>query len=361
MIVLSEQRRSITFGGVGEDKPVTSFLRGFSAPVRLDAEAENDELAVQMAHDSDSFNRWQASQTFGIALLHLSIAMGKPYLDDEYADAMRNILADAGKDPAFAAQVLLVPGEADMAREIGKEVDPDAIHNAREALREWLGQSLGEELLALYHAMENKGAYSPDAEAAGRRALRNTALDLYAAGARDEGVKLAQAQFKAATNMTDKIAALGVLARAPAKARDAAFAAFYETYKDNALVIDKWFALQAMQPEPDTLSRVQELIKHPAFSIKNPNRVRALIGSFANSNPTRFNALDGSGFDFIADTVIDLDKMNAQVAARLLSAFRSWRSLEPQRGALAEAALRRVAAVPGLSPDTADIAARSLA
>ena len=361
IIILSEQRRSVTFAGVGEDKPVTSYLRGFSAPVRLDAEAENEELAIQMAHDTDSFNRWQASQTFAIALLHLSIAMGKPYLEDEYAEAMRNVLADAAVDPAFAAQVLLVPGEADMAREIGKEVDPDAIHAARDALREWLGQKLGPELLALYKAMENKGPYSPDADSAGRRALRNAALDLYAAGDPAAGMKLADKQFKAATNMTDKIAALSVLARAPAKLRDAAFDAFYQAYKNDALVIDKWFMLQAIQPEPETLGRVRALMNHAAFSIKNPNRVRALIGAFASSNPVRFNAPDGSGFDFVATTVIELDKINAQVAARLLSAFRSWRSLEPKRAALAKEALRRVAAMPGLSPDTADIAARSLA
>jgi aminopeptidase N len=365
VIVLSEQRRSITFAGVGEDKPVTSFLRGFSAPVRLDAEAENDELAIQMAHDSDSFNRWQASQTFAIGMLHVSIAMiaggNKPYLDDEYAEAMRNVLADADKDPAFTALVLAIPGEADMAREIGKEVNPDVIHTAREALRSWLGQSLSEELLALYKNLEDTGLYSPDAEAAGRRALRNAALDLYAAGDLEKGVKLAKAQFKKAANMTDKIAALGVLARAPAKDRDAAFEAFYDTYQHDALVIDKWFALQAVQPEPDTLDRVRALTAHPAFSIKNPNRVRALIGSFASNNPTRFNAADGSGFDFVAQSVIDLDRINAQVAARLLAAFKSWRSLEPKRAALAKEALRRVAAVPGLSADTSDIAARSLA
>ena len=364
LIVLEEPERTLTVRGLRE-RPVLSLLRGFSAPVRLDADVSEADLVTLAAHDSDSFNRWQASQTLAIRLLVRSTAAvrgGKaPLFDPAFAEALRLMLKAAAEDRAFAAQGLALPGEADLAREIGRDVDPDAIHLAREALRADLGLTLCEELLALYHELADDGVYSPAAPAAGRRALRNTSLDLFTAGDRLAGLELVRAQVASATNMTDTMAALGVLARIPGAARDEALAAFYERFADDALVIDKWFALQAVQPEGDTLATVRALMNHPAFSIRNPNRVRALIGSFANANPTRFNAADGSGFDFIADIVVELDRFNAQVAARLLSSFRSWRSLEPGRRTRAQAALERVAGTDKLSADVADIASRSLA
>ena len=364
LIVLSDATRTLTFHGLTE-RPVLSLLRGFSAPVRLDADLGPADLVTLAAHDSDSFNRWQASQTLAIRLLvrsTISVRAGEaPQFEPGFAEALRCMLTAAADDRAFAAQGLALPGEADLAREIGRDVDPDAIHVAREALRADLGLTLAEDLLALYHALSDDGAYSPGATAAGRRALRNTALDLFTAGDRLAGLELARAQFSAATNMTDTMAALGILARAPGTAREEALAAFYERFADDPLVIDKWFALQAVQPEGDTLATVRSLMNHPAFSIRNPNRVRSLIGSFANANPTRFNAADGSGFDFVADIVVELDKFNAQVAARLLSSFRSWRSLEAGRRARAKAALERVAGTDKLSADVADIASRSLA
>ena len=364
VVVLSEARRSLRLGGLRE-RPISSFLRGFSAPVRLDAEASDEDLAVQMAFDGDSFNRWQAAQTFAMGLLLVSVASVRggraPYYDPAFTAAMQAVLDDAEHDPAFAALVLGLPGESDLAREIARDVDPDAIHAARESMRATLGKALGPRLLSLYGKMADDGPYSPGADAAGRRALRNAALDLYAAGQRPKGTALARAQFEGAANMTDRLAALAVLVQAPAATRDKALRTFYERYKNDALVVDKWFMLQATQPNPGTLARVQELMKHPAFSLTNPNRVRALVGAFATANPTQFNAPDGSGFAFLAQSVIDLDRINAQVAARMLAAFRSWRSLEPGRRELAQAALRRVAGTSGLSVDTADIAARSLA
>ncbi len=364
VVVFSEQRRSLRFGGF-KDRPIASFLRGFSAPVRLDAEASDEELAVQMAFDTDSFNRWQAAQTFAMGLLLVSVAGvragRKPYEDPAYATALGRILDGAERDPAFAALVLGLPGESDLAREIGHDIDPDAIHAAREALRASLGKALGSQLLAVYASMADDGPYSPDAAAAGRRALRNAALDLYAAGNRTKGAALARKQFAAAANMTDRLAALAVLARAPAATRNEALQTFYDLYETDALVIDKWFVLQATQPDAGVLTRVRALMNHSAFSLANPNRVRALVGAFATGNPTQFNAADGSGFALVAETVIALDRINAQVAARLLAAFRSWRSLEPARRDLAQKALRQVAGTAGLSVDTADIAARSLA
>jgi aminopeptidase N len=254
-----------------------------------------------------------------------------------------------------------LPGEADIAREIGEDVDPDAVHFAREALRENIGQDLKGLLLSAYARLAQDGPYSPDASAAGRRALRNAALDLFAAGDKIEGARLATRQLEGASNMTDEIAALGVLARIPGEERETALDVFYRAHEGEALVIDKWFALQAAMPERGTLDRVNTLMQHKAFSFSNPNRMRALVGSFAAVNPTQFNAEDGSGYEFVAKIVLALDAKNPQVAARLLSAFKSWRTMEPKRQALAKAALRHVAGTAGLSPDVKDIAERSLA
>jgi len=197
---------------------------------------------------------------------------------------------------------------------------------------------------------------------AGRRALRNAALDLIAAGDASRGTSLARAQFETAGNMTDRLAALATLALLGGEAREKAFAQFYEEFAGDALVIDKWFSLQASIPEEATTQRVRALMRHRDFSLANPNRARALIGSFATANPTRFHAPDGSGYDILIKVVLELDPKNPQVAARLLSSLRSWRTLEPVRRALAEAALKRVlTAAQDLSPDVNDIATRALA
>jgi aminopeptidase N len=323
------------------------------------------DLVTLVAHDSDSFNRWQASQTLAIRLLKRSTAAirtGAPAIfEPAFADALRHVLAGAETDHAFAAQGLSLPGEADLAREIGHDIDPDAIHQARQALRADLGVALGETLRRLYESLDDRSSYTPDAKASGRRALRHGVLDLFAAGDRLAGIELAQAQFQAATNMTDMMAALSVLAQNPGGARDEALAAFYERFQADPLVVDKWFVLQAIQPDADVLERIRALMRHPAFSIKNPNRVRSLVGAFAAGNQTRFNAGDGSGYEFVADVVLELDGINAQVAARLLSSFKSWRSLETGRQDRARAALERVAGAGALSADVADIVARSLA
>ncbi len=346
-------------------RPVASLLRGFSAPVRLAHAASEADLIALTAYDSDCFNRWQASQTYATRLLLRSVdlirAAQAPQSDPQFVAALRRVLDGSAADPAFAAQVITLPGEADIAREIGANVDPDAIFAARKALRETIGAGLAKELLATYEKLTEIGPYSPDAAAAGRRSLRNAALDLYAAANPAEGLALALRQFESARFMTNKIAALGVIATQPGAAREEALDAFYRHCASEPLVIDKWFALQAMIAEPDTLPRVKRLMDHPAFSLANPNRVRALIGTFAAANQTQFNAANGSGYEFIATIVLVLDAKNPQVAARLLGAFKSWRALEDGRRAHAEAALRRVASSDHLSPDVKDIADRSLA
>jgi aminopeptidase N len=364
VIELTTPQRRMTFQRL-PTHPVPSLLRGFSAPVRLAYAASESDLIALTAHDSDSFNRWQASQTYATRLLLRAVdlvrAGQEPTPDPRFVAALGRVLADGDADPAFAAQVMTLPGEADIAREIGANVDPDAIFAARKALRGAIGDGLSAELLSTYEGLTDTGPYSPDAVAAGRRALRNVSLDLYAAARPKEGSALALRQFEAARFMTDKIAALSVIATQPGAAREAALEAFYHLYEGEPLVIDKWFALQATIAEADCLARIKKLMDHPAFSLANPNRVRALIGAFASGNQTQFNAADGSGYDFVAMIVLILDPKNPQVAARLLSAFKSWRSLEERRRGLAEAALRRVASAGQLSPDVKDIAERSLA
>jgi len=215
-------------------------------------------------------------------------------------------------------------------------------------------------LLQARDAESAMGAYSPDAASAGRRALRNVALDLVAAADPQLGERLAVEQSAQATNMTDRLAALAVLTLIPGVVRERAIEDFADRYRAEPLVLDKWLALQAMIPEPDTLDRVKRLMSHPTFSMANPNRVRSLIGSFSLNNPTQFNRQDGAGYDFLADIVLELDAANPQVAARLLTAFGPWRTMEPKRRQKAEVALRRIAGRTNLSPDVSDIVLRSL-
>jgi aminopeptidase N len=228
-------------------------------------------------------------------------------------------------------------------------------------LRSEIGKMLGTRLLAAYEHLTSAAPYSPDAASAGRRALRNACLDLYTAGNPGDGSEIAMRQFQAGANMTDQMAALSVLTAYATPQRERALDSFFRSHADEPLIIDKWFSLQAMIPEPETLARVRRLTLNHAFSPTNPNRVRALIGAFANANPTGFNAADGAGYRFVADKALELDTVNPQVAARLLAAFRSWRNLEAGRRTLAREALEAVAARENLSPDMRDIVARALA
>ena len=270
------------------------------------------------------------------------------------------VMADETLEPAFVALALGMPTESDIARDIGSDVDPDAIFAARARLRTAIGSRLGPQLRETYRGMQNDGPFSPDAASAGRRALKNVCLDLLAAGG-TSAIALAARQYHQAGNMTDRMAALQTLSLYPVPERQAALDDFYRRYSGNPLIIDKWLALQAMIPEAATLDRVQSLTRHQAFSLTNPNRVRALIGGFAQNNQTQFNRADGTGYEFLADTVLALDPKNPQVSARITTAFRSWRALEPTRRARAETALRRMAAAPNLSRDLRDIVDRSLA
>ncbi|MEA1831969.1 aminopeptidase N [Methylobacterium durans] len=369
VFVLEATSDTLTFEDVAEP-PVPSLFRGFSAPVRVEMDLGDAERLTLLRHDTDPFNRWQAAQSVAMRLI-LDRAGARSVEADEagpaaeaYAAALGAFLdAEALADPAFAALVLALPSEGEAANEIGRDVDPDAVHRARQTLRRHLGRSLRGRLESLREALaQAAGApFSPDAASAGRRALTNTALDLIAMADPEAGTRAAEAQLSAASNMTDRLAALAILAQIPGTARETALAAFGDRYADEPLVLDKWFALQATIPEAGTLDRIARLRSHPAFAMTNPNRVRALIGSFGLGNPTQFARADGAGFALLAETVEALDRVNPQIAAKLLTTFGSWRMLEPARSSKAGEILSRMQARPSLSRDVADILARTLA
>jgi aminopeptidase N len=364
LLILDKQATSFVFTGIGE-RPVLSTNRNFSAPIRLMANLSAGDLRLMAARDADPFNRWQAVQTLGSALLVGNVGRLRsgqdPEIDEGLLDALAAILADKTLEPAFIAEALSPPSEADIAREIGRDVDPDAIFRARLALRTLIGLHLNAALTATYQGLTDSGPYSPDAVSAGRRLLKNVCLDLLAATQESHAIRLVARQYQAADNMTDRMAALGTLSLHDTPERQAALDDFYGRYKDDPLIIDKWFSLQAMTPDPKTLDRVQALTGHPAFSMTNPNRVRSLIGAFAQGNATQFNRADGLGYEFVADRILALDPANPQVASRMTTAFKSWRVLENGRRGRAQAALQRIAAAPKLSRDVSDIVQRALA
>ncbi|WP_430910929.1 aminopeptidase N [Methylobacterium sp. sgz302541] len=364
VFVLEGEADAITFANVPEP-PVPSLLRGFSAPVRLEMAMDDADRLTLLRHDPDPFNRWHAAQSVATRLLVDASATADARMEaGPYAEALAAFLdAEALSDPAFAALVLSLPGEGDIANEIARNVDPDAIHRARTGLRRALGSALGTRLAGLRDSLADApGApFSPDAASAGRRALRNAALDLIAAADPEAGAALAERQLTEAATMTDRLAALGILSLIPGAARERAVDGFGERYAAEPLVLDKWFAIQAAIPEEATLARIARLKGHPAFAMTNPNRVRALIGAFAMGNPTQFARADGAGFALLADTVRALDGTNPQIAAKLLTAFGSWRMLEPGRAAAARGVLEAIRSIPNLSRDVADIVGRTLA
>ncbi len=364
VISLTKTSETLVFEQVPQP-PVLSINRDFSAPVKLTTNLTAEDLTRLAAHDGDPFNRWQALQTLATRLLVRNVSLIRaghaPVGDDGLTAALAAVLADTRLEPAFVALSLAMPSEGDIAREIGRDVDPDANFQARRHLRAGIGRALEPALTRAYAEMQTKAPYSPDAASAGRRALKNTALDLLTATGAAPSIARALTQYREADNMTDRMAALGTLSQHDGPARTEAIQDFYERYQSDPLIIDKWLGLQAMIPEAGTLDRVRSLTSHPAFSMNNPNRVRSLIGSFAQGNPTQFNRADGSGYEFVADSVLTLDGKNPQVASRLCTAFRSWRALESGRRDKAQAALRRIAAASNLSADVNDIVSRALA
>ncbi len=345
-------------------QPVPSLLRGFSAPVNLRFEYSDADLTHLMAHDSDAFNRWEAGQRLALNLLLRGIASYRaghaPAFPESFVKAFSRVLADAAQDPAFAAEALGLPSEGYVAEQM-EEVDPDAIHAVRVALRKHLATALKGELLATYQAFAASGPYNPDAKSAGQRSLHNLCLS-YLMELDDVAVRtLCVRQFDSADNMTDSMAALTALANTDCPERFEALERFYEKWQDESLVTDKWFAVQATSRLPDALAAVKRLMSHPAFNLKNPNKVRAVIGNFCQGNHVRFHAADGSGYAFAADQVIALDPLNPQVAARLARSFDRWRKFDTVHQTHAKAALERIRDTAGLSKDTTEVVTKALA
>jgi aminopeptidase N len=363
ILALADEREEFRFLDVPAE-PAPSLLRGFSAPVKLKG-VPLDRLKFLAVHDPEPFARWEAGQQVATRALldgigaHRRGESASP-LDPDLVAAMQRTLADADSDPAFAAEALNLPSESFLADQVAV-VDVDAIHTVREAARAALGDALTTELAAAHQALADAGPYHIDGAAIGRRALRNACLAYLAAADPERGAALAKAQFEAGRNMTDVLAALSVLTELDRPERTAALARFYDLWSHDELVVDKWFALQARSSLPQTPDRVRELTGHAAFERKNPNRVRALIGSFAQANQVRFHDASGAGYAVLADEVIALDPFNPTTAARLIQPLGSWRRHAPARQNLMRHELERVLATPGLSKNTYEMVSKSLA
>ncbi|HBI69721.1 MAG TPA: aminopeptidase N [Massilia sp.] len=362
VLELTQSEQSFVFENV-QEQPTPSILRDFSAPIILDYNYGDADLLHLFNNDSDPVNRWEAGQRLAMGrLLKLTgeAGVGAPLLlDDTFLLAMGKMLSDETLDPAFREQALLLPSETMVAEQIAV-VDPLAIHLARQFVRANIGTRLREQLLAQYHANATPGEYSPDALSIGKRALKNLCLAYLTAAQDEEGIRLAQDQFENAGNMTDRVAALGAMIHARVPAVDAALQRFYDEFEDEALVIDKWFAMQASSATSD-VAAVRELMRHPAFNLRNPNRARSLVSSFCANNPVQFHAPDGSGYAFWAEQVITLDGLNPQVASRLARAMDRWRRYTPALQEQMKKALQQVAGQQRLSNDVREVVGKALA
>lgn len=359
-VVLEGERTTVRLEGV-ERRPVVSALRGFSAPVRLVSDAPPEDRYVLLAADPDLFNRWEAGQTLARELM---IARAGGQADEagegRFAAAMGRALNDQSAEPAFTALLLELPDETDLALAMAPGADPAAIHAARDALRRTLARTLRADLERLHDSLGAAGPFSPDASSAGRRALANAALELLAADPTADTVARAQRHFAEADNMTDAMGGLAALMQVGGEAFEAALEAFYDRWKSEPLVVDKWFAIQARAPGPETLGRVLALTTHPAFDAKTPNRLRALVSSFSQFNPSAFHDPSGAGYRFLADQVLAVDRFNPMVAARLIEPLGGFRRYRPELGTLMKAQLERIVAVEGLSKNVYELASRAL-
>jgi aminopeptidase N len=357
--MLDSASETMVFDAIGE-RPVLSINRGFSAPVIIESDRSPAELAFLSAHDDDPFARYEATQQLMLDTLVAATIDGTRADVDAVVKAVGATLADPDLDPAFVAEAVLLPSESFIGDQLSV-VDPEAIFRAREGLRRELGRRLDGQWRDWYDGAREPYAYTPAAK--GLRRLRNVALGYIAASGAGDAGKLAFTQFEVADNMTDRQGALTVLANGSDESGDhqrvAALDIFYNRYADNALVLDKWFQTQALSSRDDTAATVAELLRHPDFTLTNPNRARALIGAFG-VNQRAFNAADGSGYRLLADQLIALDRLNPQTAAKLLPPLARWRRYAPARATLMRAELERIVATPGLSKDVFEQASKSL-
>ncbi|WP_120498648.1 aminopeptidase N [Kiloniella sp. EL199] len=358
-----QEKQTFTFVDVGE-QPIPSLNRNFSAPIKLSTKYTTENLAFLMGHDKDAFSRWDVAQTYASRLMLKMVksvqAGGVAEFDRQYADALALNIADKSLDPAFLAQMLTLPS-IDYVTEQMEVADFVAVEKVRSVFKAGIAKALFGQFKELYSSGKETAAYSPDSVSAGRRALCNTALGYLSVIENDPGcLKLVVEQFEMADNMTDRMAALTLLADIPGEEREKALSVFENRYADNALVMDKWFAVQATSTIPNALGEVKKLLTHSAFSYKNPNKVRALIGSFSGANPARFHAEGGEGYRFLADSIIHLNGINPQVASKILAPLGSWRRMNATHQKMMKAELQRILDTENLSNDVYEIASKSL-
>jgi aminopeptidase N len=367
VLSVTEAEQTFTFVDIAE-RPLPSLLRGFSAPVKLSFPYDRDQLMFLMQHDSDGFNRWEAGQQLSVQVLQEMIGQHQQgqalVMDPRLSTALGTVLADDRLDQAMVAEMLSLPSEAYLT-EISEVADVEAIHNAREFARRQIAEQLFDALWERYQTnreVSRQTPYVAEAEHFARRALQNIALSYLMLSARPQVLDATIEQFDASDNMTERLTALAVLVNSPfTEARDKALTVFAEHFKDNALVMDQWFSVQAGSPLPGGLERVKTLMQHPAFNIKNPNKVRALVGAFAGQNLINFHAADGSGYRFLADLVIELNGFNPQIASRQLAPLTRWRKYDNARQVLMKTELERILASGNLSADVFEVVSKSLA
>ncbi len=367
VLSVTEAEQTFTFVGVTA-KPLPSLLRGFSAPVKLAFPYDRDQLMFLMQHDSDGFNRWEAGQQLSVQVLQDLIGQqqkGEPLLlDQRLVTALGSVLGNESLDQAMVAEMLSLPSEAYLT-EISEVADVDAIHTAREFARKQLADQLFDGLLARYQAnreVSRNTAYVAEAEHFARRGLQNIVLSYLMLSGKPQVLEATLEQFDGCDNMTERLTALAVLVNSPFEAERAkALEAFAEHFKDNPLVMDQWFSVQAGSTLPGGLARVRKLMEHPAFTMKNPNKVRALVGAFAGQNLVNFHAADGSGYRFLADIVIELNALNPQIASRQLAPLTRWRKYDAARQALMKGELQRIRDSGQLSSDVFEVVSKSLA
>ncbi|OOY50060.1 aminopeptidase N [Solemya velum gill symbiont] len=359
MIEVTEAQQEFLFTGISHE-PVPSLLRGFSAPVKLHFDYSQEQLLFLMAHDSDGFVRWDAAQTLHQQLLLEKISNPDATLPTAYIDAIRKVLLECD-DLALATELLALPSESYLGDQM-EIVDVDAIHAARESVRFEIAEALDEELAGKCSELASDDAYEPVHEQIAARSLKNHALSLLAMTGTDEVRELVESQYMAQQNMTDVMAALSITVQRgwqPLSRR--LLEDFERCWSDMPLVMDKWFGVQASVPATATVEAVTALMSHPAFTLTNPNRVRALVGSFVMNNPVAFHREDGAGYRLLADLVIELNDKNPQVAARLVRHMSRWRRYDEIRSALMKEQLEHIAAIPAISRDVSEIVNRSLA
>jgi aminopeptidase N len=371
VLKVDQQSQQFVFTGVVE-KPVPSLLRSFSAPIRLNFDYSREELFFLMVHDSDGFNRWNAAQLLAIEVIHelqqcrLDGQQGEvpQILIDAYSGVLDSVLAPNELDKAMIAHLLVLPTEGSLI-ELAELADVDAIHGVREAIADTLALRLVDKFAVVYEANRSDAPYQADAASIAQRALKNLALAYLMRTGRDEWIQAADAQFANASNMTDRMAALRCLVNAESdRDRELATLALqtlYAQWQHEPLVVDQWFAVQATCQLPQTLDKVHQLLEHEAFDIRNPNKIRSLIGAFCGQNFTGFHAVSGAGYEFLADRVLQLDKLNPQIAARLLTPLTRWKKFDSTRQAMMQEQLQRIKAEAELSKDVFEVVVKSTA